>query len=646
MYFGVDYYPEHWDIDMIDEDLTRMKEMGVNIVRIGEFAWHLMEPKDGEYDFSFFDMVIKKAKENNIKVMFGTPTATFPAWLANEHQDILSEEIDGNKRIFGGRRQYCYTSSTYRDYSRKISKKLVTHYKDEETIISWQVDNEFGHERSDMCYCDKCHIDFQNFLKNKYQNIDELNEKYGTIFWGQTYNNFDEIPIPKTTITTHNPALRLDWSRYRSFTLNRYAIEQIDIVKANKGTHQQVTTNASGGFFNKYFDHDEQFKELDFASYDNYPVWGGLVEPMPPEEIAMTLDFIRGLKDDNFWIVEQLMGAQGHDVIGYLPRPNQAKMWAHQGMAHGCNSMIWFRWRGMTRGAEQFCFGIIDHDNTNGRKYREVQEFIKYMKPHEEIVNSKIKSDVAILYSYDNVWSWRIQKQSSTYNFNDELVKLYRPFYRKNLNIDVIPASRDISKYKVVLIPNLMIADTKLKARLDKFLEDGGRVVFTYRAGIRDTYNNINFKETIPCSLREMVGARVEEIESLGEGISAEVSYNNEKFKAKVWRDLLKVETANELVGYNDFYKDYSCATENEYKNGKVYYIGSSLDDKLMNLLSDRIIEGLNLDVIDSPENLEIYKRILNNKDYFFISNHSGEEIEFNGKIFNPYEIKVEKRLC
>lgn len=646
MHFGVDYYPEHWDINMIDEDLTRMKEMGANIIRIGEFAWHLIEPKEGEYDFSFFDLVIKKAKENNIKVMFGTPTATFPAWLVSKHPDILSEEINGNKRAFGGRRQYCYTSKTYRDYSRKISEKLVSHYKDEKMIISWQVDNEFGHEGSDLCYCDKCHIDFQIFLKDKYKNIDVLNEKYGTVFWGQTYNNFNEIPIPKTTITTHNPALRLDWSRYRSFTLNRYAIEQINVVKANKGVHQQVTTNASGGFFNKYFDHDEQFQELDFASYDNYPVWGGLVEPMPPEEIAMTLDFMRGLKDDNFWIVEQLMGAQGHDVIGYLPRPNQAKMWAHQGMAHGCNNMIWFRWRGMTRGAEQFCFGIIDHDNITGRKYREVQEFIKYMKPHKEIVNSKIKSDVAILYNYDNVWSWRIQKQSSTYSFNDEMVKLYRTFYRKNLNIDVIPSSRDISKYKIILIPNLMIVDTKLKARLDKFLEDGGRVIFTYRAGIKNTSNNINFKETIPCSLREMVGARVEEVESLGEGISVKINYSNEIFEAKVWRDLLKVETAHELVSYNDFYKDYSCVTENVYKNGKVYYLGSSLDNELMNLLSDRVIEGLGLDVIKSPENLEIYKRTFNNEDYFFISNHSDKEIEFNGNKFEPYEIKMEKILC
>ena len=101
MYLGVDYYPEHWDIDMMDSDFTRMKEMGVNTIRIGEFAWHMMESDEGKYDFSFFDNVIKKAKEYGLKVIFGTPTATFPAWISKAHPSILSEDIHGNKRVFG-----------------------------------------------------------------------------------------------------------------------------------------------------------------------------------------------------------------------------------------------------------------------------------------------------------------------------------------------------------------------------------------------------------------------------------------------------------------------------------------------------------------------------------------------------------------
>nr|WP_238159125.1 beta-galactosidase [Priestia megaterium]MDH3169756.1 beta-galactosidase [Priestia megaterium] len=99
MYIGVDYYPEHWPENMIEEDIQGIKELGSNMVRIGEFAWHLMEPKEGEYDFSFFDSVIKKLKKQNIDVMFGTPTATFPAWLAKQHPSILSKDENGAVKL-------------------------------------------------------------------------------------------------------------------------------------------------------------------------------------------------------------------------------------------------------------------------------------------------------------------------------------------------------------------------------------------------------------------------------------------------------------------------------------------------------------------------------------------------------------------
>ena len=45
MYLGVDYYPEQWDISLIDADLDNIKELGGNVIRIGEFSWHLMEKK-------------------------------------------------------------------------------------------------------------------------------------------------------------------------------------------------------------------------------------------------------------------------------------------------------------------------------------------------------------------------------------------------------------------------------------------------------------------------------------------------------------------------------------------------------------------------------------------------------------------------
>ncbi|WP_432667096.1 beta-galactosidase [Wukongibacter baidiensis] len=646
MYLGVDYYPEHWDIDMMDEDIRGMKELGVNIVRIGEFAWHLMEKQEGEFDFSFFDMVIDKLKAKDIKVMFGTPTATFPAWLAKKHPSILSKDENLQTRVFGGRRQYCYNSEIYKEYSRKIVTKLVEHYKDEESIISWQIDNEFGHEGSDMCFCENCQTEFQFYISDKYKDIDELNKIYGTIFWGQTYNSFDEIPIPLKTITTHNPALQLDWARFRSHSLNSFTKEQIELVRSLKGEHQTITTNVAGGFFGKWFDHEENVKDLDFVSYDNYPVWGGVREPLPRAEIAMNLDFIRGLQDKNFWIVEQLMGAQGHTVIGYLPRPNQAKMWSYQAFAHGCTNMLYFRWRGMTRGAEQFCFGIIDHDNRYGRKYREVQSFMKEITTHGELFESEIKSDVALLYDYDNSWSWRFQPQSTGFDFTKELMRLYTPFYNLNTHIDVVPVTRDFTKYKVLVIPVLQIIDKELAHRLENFVTNGGTIVFSFRAGIKDKNNNINFGEIIPCSIRKISGIEVSEIESLQIGQEVEI-VGKEKYKGKsglceVWRDLITPTTAKTLYKYNDkLYNDKACITVNEYGEGRVYYIGGGVDTDIIQDIVEEVVIENKIRHIKSQDGLEVYIRDTDDEEYLVLTNHTDETKKFKDIEIEPYGSRV-----
>lgn len=646
MYFGVDYYPEHWDVNIMNNDIKRIKEMGANIVRIGEFAWHLMEKEEGQYDFSFFDLVIEKCKNAEIKIMFGTPTATFPAWLAKKHPSILSKDENLQERSFGGRRQYCYNSPIYLEYSNKIVNKLVDHYKNEETIISWQVDNEFGHEGSDDCYCETCQNKFQEFLEKKYVNIDVLNETYGTIFWGQSYNNFKEIPSPLKTITTHNPSLKLDWMRFKSHSLNSYANSQISLVKSLRGSHQEVTTNFSGGYFIKLYDHEENAKNLDFVSYDNYPVWGGLKEPMKEAQIAMTLDFIRGLQEKNFWIVEQLMGAQGHDVIGYLPRPNQAKMWAYQAFAHGCENMLWFRWRGMNRGAEQYCYGIIDHDNRAGRKYLEVKETIEDLSKHETLIKTPIKSDIAVIYDFDNIWSWRAQKQSVEFDFTNEFMRLYTPFYNNNLNIDVIPFTKDFMKYKIIVLPVTKIIDEPFAERLKTFVSGGGTLIFSFRTGIKDRNNNIPFGKTLPGLVKDLCGIEVEEVESLQKGQETKINgygkYKNLSGLCSVWRDLIIPQEAEVLFEFGDkFYEGKACITKNSYKHGKVYYFGGGINEDVLNIVVKDILDETGIKGIDTPKGLEVYKRNLNGENRYFILNHTDENIEYQGIIYKAFECKI-----
>ena len=208
MLLGVDYYPEQWDPARMEADMDTIREMGGNTIRIAEFAWHRMEPTEGHYDFSFFDRVLAMAREKGLQVILGTPTATIPAWLANKHPNILSQFENGQPRAFGGRHVCCYNSPELYDYSEKIIRAMAGHYQNERLVVAWQIDNEIGHEGSDLCWCPRCREAFRQFLRRRFGgDIHRLNDVYGTAFWSQEYNDFDEVPLPAPTVTTHNLSL-------------------------------------------------------------------------------------------------------------------------------------------------------------------------------------------------------------------------------------------------------------------------------------------------------------------------------------------------------------------------------------------------------------------------------------------------------
>lgn len=649
MYLGVDYYPEHWDFEMIDKDLENILELNSNVIRIGEFAWHLMESTEGNFDFTYFDQVIEKAKEKGLKVIFGTPTATLPAWLSKKYPEVLSEDEFNNKRVFGGRRQYCFNSDVYYRYSKNIITALANHYKNEEAIVSWQIDNEFGHEGSDLCHCNLCQEKFESYLREEYQNdIEKLNKTWGTIFWSQTYNSFDEIPLPKPTVTTHNPSLRMEHERFRSRSIEKYAKFQVDLLKEILGDEPTIIHDFSGGYFDKSYDFSKVGKLMDVVAYNNYPVWGGQKEPIPAWEIACGLDYMRGIKGQNFWITEAIMGAQGHDVIGYLPRPKQAKMWSYQGVAHGCSSLMYFRYRGATKGAEQYCYGIIDQDNTKRRKFYEVQSFFSEMHQNEELTQSEVKSDVAVVYDYDSMASFRIQRQSFLMDYKNEVYRLYRPFFENNVNMDVISSDTDFTKYKVLLVPVMIVHKTDVINRLKEFTKNGGTVVLTYKTAVKDYYNNLTLGEFNPTYMTDFVGGYVEEVESFQDDQVANL-VGVDEFKevigtGTVFRDMLKTTSAKTLFKYEDeFFEDLSAITLNKYENGKVYYLGSGLDNKLMDLICEKVLNDSNIEFIKSECGVEVVTRSLNDEKYYFVMNHTDKKKAFNGVELSAYDAKIIK---
>lgn len=646
MWLGVDYYPEQWDASLLEQDLDTIVELGCNVIRIAEFSWHLMEKQEGQYDFSFFDRVIEKAKERNLKVIMGTPTATIPAWLAKKHPDILSEFEGGKKRAFGGRHVYCFNSPHMYAYSEKIIRELVEHYKDEESIVAWQIDNEIGHEGSDVCYCENCQKAFQTYLSKKFAgDMNALNETYGTTFWSQEYNTFDEIPTPSETITTHNPALRQDWERFRSQSIVDFMAFQATLIK-EIAPEAVVMHDFPGGGLGKHVDYSKVAKTLDQAAYNNYPVWGGQKEPIAPHEIAFALDYIRGLKGENFWITEAIMGAQGHDVTGFLPRPNQAKMWSYQSMAHGADSLMYFRYRGATKGAEQFCYGIIDADNVKRRKFYEVQSFFHDIIKCREAMEAPVKNEAAIVYDYDSLASFRIQRQSILLDPAAEMQKFYKAFYDQNVGVDVIPEDREFSSYKVVILPQMIITKPEMEEKVEAFVKNGGTVIVTYRHAVKDADNNVTFGETLPVHYNALAGLTVEETESLqdydafpvvGSGV-----FEGVEGTGGIFRDMIKVQDAEVLFRYADaFYQEFAAVTRKQTGKGTLYYVGCGLEEKITKLLMEQVMRDCHFQMVPSEEGLEIVTRGNEKQKVTMYINHNAKEVTYGDMTLAPFACKI-----
>ena len=89
LYVGTNYHP-HDDKDMskIESDIKLMKEAGFTCVRLGHLAWDSYEPKEGEYDFEWFDLVMDKMADAGIGVILDLPTRPAPLWLHAKYPAI------------------------------------------------------------------------------------------------------------------------------------------------------------------------------------------------------------------------------------------------------------------------------------------------------------------------------------------------------------------------------------------------------------------------------------------------------------------------------------------------------------------------------------------------------------------------------
>lgn len=621
MYVGVDYYPEHWPRERWATDARLMQEAGFNIVRLAEFAWVFMEPEEGRFEFAWLDDALGILAEHGISAILGTPTAVMPAWVARKYPETLAMQLDGQRKVWGVRKNNCFTSGAYRFLSERITRAMAEHFANTPNVIGWQTDNEFD---GAMCYCDTCRADFQDWLRAKYKTLDALNAAWGTHFWGQCYGTWGEIPVPDN-MGTQNPSLCLDWKRYNSWLNVRFQHDQVRIMRDCCPNH--FITHNFMGMFNE-LDYYDLAEDLNFVSWDNYPVWGNISIPY---DASAGADMMRGLKRQNFWIMEQTAGPGGWGAFGRNPRPGEIRKIAYQQLAHGADGQIWFRWRTCTAGREQYWHGLLGHDGRPLRRYQEAaQTAQEYHALAAELDGTTVQAEVAIVMDYDSIWALKIQPGYGENNYHDAMRHYYQALFRAGINADFIPSTADFAAYKVVIAPDLYILPDAVADRLHAYVEAGGILLTDCRTGVKDE-TNLCYDRTLPGKLSEVLGITIEEYEAVDKEISYPVKGKERlggEFTAVQYVDWVTPTGADVLARYQQWHLEpFAVATRNQFGKGLGYYVGTVIkEDRFYDALIKEILNEAEITaLITPPPGVEVSRRAGNGKELLFVINHTEE---------------------
>lgn len=599
---GAYYYPEHWDESQWDRDLMKMAEMGFEFTHFAEFAWAQLEPEEGVYDFGWLDRAISLAAKHNLKVILCTSTATPPIWLVRKHPDILITNEDGTRYDHGSRQHASFSNEYYRTYSMKMIAELAKRYGEDKRVIGWQLDNE---PHSTVDYGDDAHKRFRRWLKMKYKDIESLNHAWGTNFWSGTYNNFNEINLPKHRQWGMNLYQRLDHSRFCDEETATFLDEQAQTLRRHISPQQWITTNFIPMYDARFIGAD---KELDFISYTRYMVYGehkGIGEKGyrvgEYSRIAMANDYFRPLSP-LFGVMELQPGQVNWGTVNSQPLPGAVRLWLWHVFAGGSRFTCTYRFRAPIYGFEQYHYGIVGPDGvtptSGGIEYQQFISEIELLRKNVSLLHQPeayLKRKTAILYNPDNTVAIEQNKQTQHWNTEAHLLKYYRALKSFGAPVDFIREDTDFTAYRVIVVPAYQQMSLELINKLTSFAENGGNLVISCRSGHQNELGHLwEAKHAEP--IYGLIGSEIafyDLPQSFDPGI---VEMEGNMYSWNSWGDILEpsIDTESWASYQGDFYAGKSAVTFHPLKEGSVTYVGADsqkgdLELEVLKKLYDRL---------------------------------------------------------
>ncbi len=589
---GVYYYPEHWDKNQWEMDIKRIADEGFEFTHFGEFAWAKMEPEEGKFTFGWLDTCVQLAGKHGLKVIMCTPTPTPPAWLTVNYPEVLAVDEHGTKMRHGGRLHANGMNEKYQFFAKRIVRKLAARYGQNSIVCGWQIDNE-PHFKNLYDYSETAQKHFRKWLKNKYTTVENLNESWGTAFWSQLYNNFEQIRIPnKLENAGGNPTAFLDFKRFTADELASYIRYQAEILHSSVSDNQWITTNYAYYKFLPSVDLFRNRGDLDFASHTmyllstflNYPD-GDLAHRLGSGlELSFSNELARSVEGKT-GIMELQPGQINWGKWNSRPLPGAVRMWLWHSFGLGDEFVCTYRFRQPLYGSEQFHEGILETDGLTlshgGKEYistiREIQNIsVNHNIPKQEPLEWTSRK-TAFLWKQSNIFDMENLPHTNNWDTWQHYYTYYDALKRMGCQVSMIREQDrfDPDNYPFMIAPAYSLVNKALIKKWSEYVENGGHLVLSCRTGMKDNNGHLH-EAMLQEPIWELTGAKVDFYDHLPPGKYGEIIMDGKEYRWNVWADILIPDKKTEVLAKHtdQFYSGSPVVVSRKAGKGSVTYIG------------------------------------------------------------------------
>lgn len=640
--YGAAWYPEQWSEATWETDLARMQTAGLNMVRIGEFAWSSLEPAEGDYQLDWMERAVAAAARHGMVTIIGTPTDTPPAWLTTKYPEVLRVGEDGKQLQHGSRRHFSIASAKYRELCARIVTQLAQRFGKNPNVVAWQIGNEFTEDSFDA----ESKRGWQAWLEQRYGSLDQLNRHWMTAYWSQTYSQWSQIPM---TTGRANPGLLLDYKRYVTDTWLAFQRNQIAVLRAHVESRQLITTNLGGLGWANRFNRQLIAADYDVISWDEY-LGAGYADNsrngtghLDPDRSGSTHDLVRGWKQRNFWVLEMPPGFVDWSSVSNSLDRGETRAMAWHAIAHGADCVAYWQWRSALNGQEQYHGSLVGPDGEPVPVYAEAaQTGREFAQAAPVIAGTAPVAEVALIHDYDSRWAIDFNRFSNRYEQLEVLHSYYKALRQQTQSVDIVTPAMDLARYKLIVAPSLNVVSAELAAKLTAWVEAGGHLVLGPRTGMKNEFNALNTQRQ-PGPLVAPLGGRVEQFYALLEDVPVAGEWGSGR--ATVWAETLAPLTAAQHSAFNsqlsasageieiplrygpgnDWLTGQPAALRRHVGKGTITYLGAVVDQPLMQTLAKQWVALAKIDspTIAVPDRVSVGRRVAADREVFILTNFS-----------------------